>query len=470
MLVMSLTVPKLSAIPLSMCLVLVALVSLFFVTSNAQEKPEQYAGKTDAGTARRRGLLILRDVQQILDQKYYDRRVRGMDVKKRFKEAEEQIKQHEKNWQIYRTIAQILIELNDSHTNFLPPDRLYRVEYGFASMLIGNRCFVVSVKKGTDAEKKGVRPGDEIVAFDTFTPNRDNFWVINYLIYGLDPQENLKLKVRTPDGQNKELVLQSKFLSPKERKEERKKRKADEQSKPYKCQPVGDDLIACKLRTFEVDKNVIDSMMKEIGSRKKLILDLRGNAGGFVTTEMYLTGRFFEKDVLVGTEVGRDSSKPRTASGSGDKAYKGELVVLIDSESASASEVFSRTIQIEKRGKILGDTSAGAVMTSVGYAITTPLYGFRLETQQPYQISFMSVSIGDLVMSDGNRLEGVGVSPDTPVGPTPLALLNKTDPVLAFATEVLGAPITAEKAGEFYFLIPKSEDALDQDDSVEGTN
>jgi len=109
-------------------------------------------------------------------------------------------------------------------------------------------------------------------------------------------------------------------------------------------------------------------------------------------------------------------------------------------------------------------------MTSVGYAITTPLYGFRLETQQPYQISFVSVSIGDLVMSDGNRLEGVGVSPDTPVGPTPLALLNKTDPVLAFATEVLGAPITAEKAGEFYFLIPKSEDALDQDDSVEGTN
>jgi len=354
MLVMSLTVPKLRAIPLSMCLVLIALVSLFFVTSNAQEKPEQYAGKTDAGTARRRGLLILRDVQQILDQKYYDRRVRGMDVKKRFKEAEEQIKQHEKNWQIYRTIAQILIELNDSHTNFLPPDRLYRVEYGFASMLIGNRCFVVSVKKGTDAEKKGVRPGDEIVAFDTFTPNRDNFWVINYLIYGLDPQENLKLKVRTPDGQNKELVLQSKFLSPKERKEERKKRKADEQSKPYKCQPVGDDLIACKLRTFEVDKNVIDSMMKEIGSRKKLILDLRGNAGGFVTTEMYLTGRFFEKDVLVGTEVGRDSSKPRTASGSGDKAYKGELVVLIDSEIggqvfANAKEFIDMTpAEIEK--------------------------------------------------------------------------------------------------------------------------
>jgi len=56
------------------------------------------------------------------------------------------------------------------------------------------------------------------------------------------------------------------------------------------------------------------------------------------------------------------------------------------------------------------------------------------------------------------------------VGPSPMALLNKTDPVLAYASELLGSPITPEKAGEFYFLIPKSEDATDKDESDDKEN
>ncbi len=419
---------------------------------------------------RHRGLLILENVQELLELKYYDRSFRGIDLKQKFNAAKDQMKTQEKNWQIYRTIAQVLIDLGDSHTTFLPPDRLFRVEYGFTSMIIGARCFVVDVKLGSNAEKQGLKRGDEILAFNSIVPNRDTYWVINYLIYGLDPQENLKLSLRTPDNRNKEITILSRFLSPKERKEERRKRKADEQSKPVKCQPIGQEIMACKLRTFQVEKNVIDQMMKEVGSKRKLILDLRGNGGGLVSTEMYLTSRFFANDVVIGTEVMRDRSKQRTASGSGEKAYMGELIVLVDSESASASEVFARTIQLEKRGKVVGDTSAGAVMTSIGYAITTPMAGRTVEYQKPYQVSFMSVSVGDLVMRDGGRLEGVGVSPDIPVGPSPLALLNRTDPILAYAAELLGSPITAEKAGEFYFLIPKSEDAIDEGDSDEKEN
>ena len=45
-----------------------------------------------------------------------------MDLDARFKAAEDQIKSQEKNWQIYRTIAQVLIDLNDSHTCFFLPD------------------------------------------------------------------------------------------------------------------------------------------------------------------------------------------------------------------------------------------------------------------------------------------------------------------------------------------------------------
>ena len=70
----------------------------------------------------------------------------------------------------------------------------------------------------------------------------------------------------------------------------------------------------------------------------------------------------------------------------------------------------------------------------------------------------MSVTIGEIIMKDGNRIEGVGVIPDEAIGPTALALANKADPVLAHAATMLGAKLTPEQAGKFYFMIKKDED------------
>jgi C-terminal processing protease CtpA/Prc len=438
-------------------------VSFFIHSVAAQTLEGQYDSRSDPKVNRTRGLNILEQVNQILSQKYYDESFRGINIKERFKTAEEAIKKQDKNWQIYRSIAQVLIELQDLHTTFLPPDRKYRVEYGFSNIIIGDQSYVVNVKKGSDADKKGLKAGDKIVSIGDIPVSRSSFWVINYLIYGLDPQEQLKLKIATADGKAKDIAVVSRFLSPKERSDERKKRKKDEQSKPFICRTVGTDVMACKLRTFEVEKEAIDRMMKEVGASKKLILDLRGNGGGYVETMKHLTGKFFREDVVIGTEISRGKKKDQQANGSGDKAYIGDLLVLIDSESASASEVFARVIQIEKRGIVVGDTSAGAVMISIGYTIETALYGKTIGIQEPYQESFMSVSVGDLIMKDGNRLEGIGVSPDKPVGPSPQALFSRADPILAYAAELLGSPISAEKAGEMNFLLPKTEDAVDKD-------
>lgn len=429
----------------------------------AQQPGATYDSKSDPKANRARGLLILRQISDVLSQQYYDETFRGMNLKERFRAAEETIKKQDMNWQIYRTIAQVLIELQDSHTTFLPPDRKYRVEYGFTTLMIGDQCFVTTVKAGSDAEKKGLKAGDRIDSIGDIAVNRGSLWVINYLIYGLDPQEELKLKIVSSEGKGSDLIVRSRFLSPKERSAERKKRKRDEQSKPFKCAAVSADLMACKWRTFEVERDAVDRVMKEATTAKKLILDLRGNGGGLMETMKYFTGRFFPGDVVIGTELSRGKKKDQKANGSGENAYKGELVVLIDSNSASAAEVFARVVQLEKRGKVVGDTSAGAVMTSLGYVLETPLYGKTIGTHQPYQVSFFSVSVGDLVMKDGNRLEGIGVSPDFPVGPSPQALLTRTDPILAYAAQLLGASISPEKAGELNFLHPKTEDEVDRD-------
>ena len=192
---------------------------------------------------------------------------------------------------------------------------------------------------------------------------------------------------------------------------------------------------------------------------------MRGNGGGYIKTELYLTGYFFDHDVKVGDETQRKHVKERIAKSLKEKFYGGDLIVLLDSNSASASEVFSRVIQIEKRGKIVGDVSAGAVMASLFYVMSNSRGDWSFGK---WSVFGVSVTVGDLIMSDGNRLEGIGVIPDKPVGPSAVALFEKDDPVLAYATSLFGTQLTAEKAHEFHFITYRYEGDDEEEGEDEG--
>jgi len=113
--------------------------------------------------------------------------------------------------------------------------------------------------------------------------------------------------------------------------------------------------------------------------------------------------------------------------------------VLVDSRSASAAELFAGVMQIEKRGVVLGDRSSGSVMESKHYsektgADTVIFYG-------------VSVTVADLIMTDGESLEHAGVTPDEIVLPTAADLASGRDPVLSRAAELLGVKISPADAG-----------------------
>ncbi|HXS01088.1 MAG TPA: S41 family peptidase, partial [Pyrinomonadaceae bacterium] len=97
---------------------------------------------------------------------------------------------------------------------------------------------------------------------------------------------------------------------------------------------------------------------------KTLILDLRRNGGGLVETLQRLVGNLFDRDITIGNMKLRKESKPMLAKTRGDSGYKGQVFVLVDSESGSASEVLARVVQLEKRGTVLGDRTYGKVMRS----------------------------------------------------------------------------------------------------------
>jgi C-terminal processing protease CtpA/Prc len=195
--------------------------------------------------------------------------------------------------------------------------------------------------------------------------------------------------------------------------------------------------------SFAFEPGDVSVIMSRFKGKDGIIIDLRGNGGGYVVTMEALTARFFDKDIKVAELVGRKKWDPSIAKTTGAKdMFKGKVIVLLDSESGSASEVFARVIQLEKRGIVLGDVSAGAVMQSL------PFHGqLGTDSVVPYGAS---ITNADLIMADGKSIEHIGVIPDELILPTAEDLAKQRDPVLARALELLGIKTSSDQAGKIF--------------------
>src|SRR5690349_13812644 len=131
--------------PLSHCTV--ALLFCLLAGSSLSINSQQQLSSFE----RERGRMMLKIIKDDLKAHYYDPTFRGMNLDEKFSAAEEKIKNATSNSQVFTIIAQTLIELNDSHTFFLPPPRGFKVEYGWQMQIIGDQAHVIAVKPGSDA-------------------------------------------------------------------------------------------------------------------------------------------------------------------------------------------------------------------------------------------------------------------------------------------------------------------------------
>jgi C-terminal processing protease CtpA/Prc len=398
---------------------------------------------------RERGVEMLREIRKDIERHYYDPGFHGVDLAARFKASEEKVKVAQSDSQIVGIIAQALADLNDSHTFFAPPPLAVKVTYPWRMRMIGDKCYVVAVKAKTDAETKGLGPGDELESVDGAAPTRDGFWRIRYYL-DYRPQPAVRLRVRHPDGRRHELEVKSEvtrrppvstiddFIG----EFEDRYRLWEEKSVPL-YHELDEGVLIARMPTFAVKDEKVDEMIKRARSHKALILDLRDNHGGFSDLLLRTVGYFFDREVKVDDVKRRKETKTEKASSRGPgRVFTGPLVVLIDSESASAAEMFARLIQLEKRGTVLGDRSAGAVMESRFHPHRGA--GFR-----PFFFG-ASITVAAVIMPDGGSLERVGVVPDESLLPSAADLAGHRDPVLSRAAEILGAKLDAEKAGALF--------------------
>jgi C-terminal processing protease CtpA/Prc len=402
---------------------------------------------------RNRGLAMLQLMKDYLKEYYYDPKFHGMDLDVRFKVAEEKIKEAVNIGQVLGIIAQTVSELNDSHTFFVPPPRPVDVDYGWTMQIIGDSAYVVSVQKDSDAEKQQLHPGDQVLSVDGFRPTRQSLWKMEYNYNVLRPQPGKRVVVKTPEGEQRELALKAKVekrpkqINLRELYNSIYEEQEDEKKLARFVELKAGDVFIWKLREFGLTESRVDETMKRASQHKALVLDLRGNGGGYEITLKRLVGYFFDREVTLGEVKRRKEIKTIKAKSRGDRAFKGPLAVLVDSESGSAAEIFARIIQLEKRGVVIGDRTAGAVMRSV---YRPGLLGDMSSGNMiPYGAS---ITDADFIMPDKQRLEVVGVVPDEVSLPSPADLAARRDPVLAKAVALLGGNISPEEAGALFPL------------------
>jgi carboxyl-terminal processing protease len=167
-----------------------------------------------------------------------------------------------------------------------------------------------------------------------------------------------------------------------------------------------------------------------------LVIDLRGNAGGAAHAVNLMLERFYSERVETGRVITR-TGKPvslffgtleimrlkRVVEGATD-AYRGPVVVLMNAQSASASELFAATLQATGRAKILGQPSCGCLLGFLGYA------------QIPGGAELAYSEVG-FELSNGKHIEGEGVVPDKLIAINPADLQVNRDRALEEAQALL---------------------------------
>jgi carboxyl-terminal processing protease len=160
--------------------------------------------------------------------------------------------------------------------------------------------------------------------------------------------------------------------------------------------------------------------------RTKLILDLRGNPGGYVTAARKIASQFISSGVLFWEQDGKGNQVPTAALADGVATNPDvRVVVLIDGGSASASEIVAGALQDSKRATLVGQQSFGKGTIQEWQQLTGDAGAFKL-------------TIARWLTPDKRWIHGTGLTPDVVVtlpNPVPAG----ADPDLDRALEVLGA-------------------------------
>lgn len=264
--------------------------------------------------------------------------------------------------------------------------------FGGLGIVIGIRdgqLTVIAPIDGTPAHRVGIEPNDRIVQIE------DESTVNMSLIEAVG-------KLRGPKGTVVNIYVMRERLS------EPKKFSIVRDTiniESVEAFNLSDGIIYARIRDFQ--KNTLSSLRESLenfrknGKVKGLILDLRGNPGGLLDQAERISDLFLKSGVIVTTQIG-DSKKPYKAKNE-DYDFNGKIVVLVDSGSASASEIVAGAIKNNNRGVLLGERTFG-----------------KGSVQQIFDLndgSALKLTIADYLTPGDISIQDIGITPDIALHP-----------------------------------------------------
>ena len=252
-------------------------------------------------------------------------------------------------------MPQILAEL-DPHSSYIPAKDAEEAAEGLKGSFSGigvsftmekDTVNVMSVISGGPAQKVGIMAGDRILKADTVS------------LVGMDSEQVMK-HLKGPKGTHVRLAV---------------KRHGTKEQVFFDV-VRGDIPNESVVAAYMIDKNIGYVKVKKFGEQtyaemlvalarlnidgmKNLIVDLRGNTGGYMHIAIQMVNEFLPANRLVVYTEGRKSPREEFKSDGRGSFKHLPIVVLMDEASASASEIFAGAIQDNDRGTIIGRRSFG---------------------------------------------------------------------------------------------------------------
>jgi len=239
---------------------------------------------------------------------------------------------------------------------------------------------IVHVIPGSPAEEAGIREGDRIVAVDGQATSSLSTDEAASLLTG-EEGTWVQVTARAPGRQPRVL---------------RVRREHVDVPSLEDAKIVDPDFGVAYVRVPAFQKTTsrdLESTLWELHRQgmRSLILDLRGNPGGLLTASVEVADKFLTQGSIVSTH-GRSAQEDFNYQAHYGGTWRVPLVVLIDGDSASASEIFAGAIKDNKRGLLIGDRSYGKGSVQGIFPLGYAGAGIRLTTAKFFSPSGLAIS------------------------------------------------------------------------------
>jgi carboxyl-terminal processing protease len=249
---------------------------------------------------------------------------------------------------------------------------------------------IVNVIHGSPAEAAGIKPGDRIVEVGGRSTADLNTDEAAELLQGVEGSI-AQLKVATGDEPPRAVSVRRKHVEVPS---------VDEVRIIDRDFGVGYFKLTCFQKTTARDVDAALWQLHREGMRS-LVIDLRKNPGGLLTSAVEVADKFIEQGGIVSTKgrsVGEDFNYTAQRNGT----WRVPLVVLIDGDSASAAEILAGALRDHRRATTVGERSYGKGSVQGIFPLSSGGAGVRLTTAKFYSPA-------------GHPFSRIGVEPDIKV-------------------------------------------------------